>query len=86
MRQTHPRVPTSRLNPAAEQFGTHRLYKSELVQMQRLWRTAEELEIATLMYVQWFNNKRLHGALSYRTPAEHEHAYYCSNHNQLTTI
>jgi putative transposase len=61
------------------------LYKSELVEPQRPWRTAEQLEIATLMYVEWFNNQRLHGELSYLTPAEHEHAYYRSNHNQLTT-
>jgi putative transposase len=62
------------------------LYKTELVEPQRPWRTAEQLEIATLMYVEWFNNRRLHGELAYRTPAEHEHAYYRSNHNQLTTV
>jgi putative transposase len=62
------------------------LYKTELVTPQRPWRTAEQLEIATLMYVEWFNNRRLHSELSYRTPAEHEQAYYRSNNNQLTTI
>lgn len=62
------------------------LYKTELVEPQRPWRTTEQLEIATLMYVEWFNNRRLHGELSYRTPAEHEQSYYRSNNNQLTTI
>ena len=60
------------------------LYKTELVRRQGPWRTAEALELATLLYVEWFNTHRLHGELDNVTPAEHEHAHYRSTHQQLT--
>ena len=36
------------------------LYKTELINPQRPWKTIEEVEIATLHYVDWFNNHRLY--------------------------
>ena len=36
-------------------------------------------ELATLIWVHWFNNDRLHSATDYRTPVEHENAYYRQN-------
>ncbi|MCD1269913.1 transposase [Microbacterium sp. MEC084] len=40
------------------------------------WRTVEQVELATLEWVWWWNHQRLHGELGMRTPAEVEDAYY----------
>lgn len=48
------------------------LYKTELIKARRPWRTVEEVEIATLDWVWWYNNTRLHSELGYRTPIEFE--------------
>lgn len=52
------------------------LYKTELIRRKGPWRTVEQVELATLEYVWWWNNARLHGELGYRTPVEVEAAYY----------
>ncbi|TDT28449.1 transposase InsO family protein [Naumannella halotolerans] len=52
------------------------LYKTELIRQRRPWKTVEQVELATLEYVWWFNHRRLHSELSYRTPIEVEAAYY----------
>ena len=52
------------------------LYKTELIHQQGPWRTVEQVELATLEWVWWWNNQRLHGELGMRTPAEVEAAYY----------
>jgi putative transposase len=60
------------------------LYKTELIKPRRPWRTIEEVEIATLEWVQWFNHRRIHGELGYVPPAEFEAAYYASRDTELT--
>jgi putative transposase len=40
------------------------------------WRTIEQVELATLEWVWWWNHQRLRGELKMRTPAEIEDAYY----------
>ncbi|WP_109237457.1 IS3 family transposase [Gordonia paraffinivorans] len=52
------------------------LYKTELIRQRGPWRTVEQVELATLEYVWWWNNQRLHGKLDMRTPIEVEDAYY----------
>jgi transposase InsO family protein len=52
------------------------LYKAELIRRRGPWRTVEQVELATVEYVWWWNNQRLHSELGYRTPAEVETAYY----------
>jgi len=52
------------------------LYKAELTGRQDPWRGAEQVELATLAWVQWWNQRRLHGALDNIPPAEHEAIYY----------
>jgi putative transposase len=52
------------------------LYKSELITMRGPWRTPEDVELATLGWVHWWNHERLHSALEHVPPAEHEAAYY----------
>ncbi len=54
------------------------LYKAELVWRHGPWRTVDQLEIATLEYVDWFNHRRLHGAIGHEPPAEFEQMFYGS--------
>lgn len=56
--------------------AVNNLYKTELIRQRGPWRTVEQVELATLEYVWWWNHQRLHGELDLRTPIEVEHAYY----------
>lgn len=47
-------------------------YKTELITPGGPWKTAAHVELATLNWVWWFNNKRLHENLGYVPPAEYE--------------
>jgi len=53
------------------------LYKTELIYGpdQGPWRTVADVELATLGWVHWFNNQRLHGYLGDVPPAEYEAVY-----------
>jgi putative transposase len=55
------------------------LYKTELIKPNAPWRTCEQVEIATLNYVDWFNNRRLYETCGDIPPAELEAAYYRQN-------
>ena len=52
------------------------LYKTELIWRRGPWRSLEAVELATLEWVDWFNNRRLLEPLGYVPPAEFELAYY----------
>ena len=52
------------------------LYKTECVKIDGPFRTADDLELATLSWVHWFNENRLHSAIGYLTPIEKENEYY----------
>ena len=52
------------------------LYKTELVRNRGPWRTLEELEFATLEWVDWFNHRRLLEPIGDIPPAEFEEEYY----------
>jgi putative transposase len=52
------------------------LYKAELIGRRGPWRTAEQVELATLQWVSWWNERRLHGAIGDIPPAEYEAIYY----------
>jgi putative transposase len=56
------------------------LYKWELIHRQGPWRGLDDVEFATLTYVDWFNHRRLHGEITdhvtFTTPADAETAYY----------
>ncbi|WP_438352323.1 IS3 family transposase [Microbacterium sp. CJ88] len=56
--------------------AVNNLYKTELIRQRGPWRTVEQVELATLEWVWWWNNQRLHGELDMRTPIEVENAYY----------
>ncbi len=52
------------------------LYKLECVRHEGPWRGAYDLELATLNWVHWFNEHRLHSALGHVPPAEYEQDHY----------
>jgi putative transposase len=52
------------------------LFKTELIKPRGPWRSVEQVEIATLEYVDWFNHRRLHSAAADIPPAELEAAHY----------
>ena len=54
------------------------LYKAELVRNLGPWQSINDLEIATAEWVDWWNERRLHGELDQRPPAEVETAYWAS--------
>jgi putative transposase len=55
------------------------LYKTELIEPGGPWRTAEQVELATLEYVDWFNHRRLYESCGDVPPAELEHAHHSHN-------
>ena len=55
------------------------LFKTELIKPRGPWRTADQVEIATLDYVDWFNHRRLYQVGGDLPPAELEAAYYRQN-------
>jgi len=52
------------------------LFKTELIKPGGPWRTVEQVEIATLEYVDWFNHRRLFEACGDIPPVELEAAHY----------
>jgi putative transposase len=65
-------------NALVESFNG--LYKWELIYPQGPWVGLEDVEWATLTYVDWFNHRRLHGEITngpgYTTPAAFEADHY----------
>src|SRR5512132_4191133 len=55
------------------------LFKAELIRRQGPWRTADQVELATLAWVDWWTRRRLHGAVGDVPAAEYEAAYYHAN-------
>ena len=70
-------------NAMAEAFNS--LYKAELVRNKGPWRGLDDLEIATVEYIDWYNNRRLHGELGHIPPAEHE-ALHAMTHPVTATL
>ncbi|EFJ3333651.1 IS3 family transposase [Escherichia coli] len=53
------------------------LYKAEVID-RKSWKNRAEVELATLTWVDWYNNRRLLERLGHTPPAEAEKAYYAS--------
>ena len=72
-------------NALVESFNG--LYKWEMIYKQGPWRGLDDVEFATMTYVDWFNHQRLHGEITgdarYVTPAEHE-AEFCNQQTPAT--
>lgn len=69
-------------NALAESFNG--LYKAELIHRCGPWRSIDDVELATLEYLDWFNHRRLHSACGDLPPAEYEAIHYGYQHDPLT--
>jgi putative transposase len=66
---------------------TNGIYKTECVygpDAPRPWNDVDELELATLTWVHWFNEHRLHSHCTHKPPDEFEAAFYAAQ--QTTPI
>ncbi len=52
------------------------LYKTEVIHRRGPWRSLDDVEFATLEWVDWFNNRRLLEPIGYVPPVAFEEAYY----------
>ncbi len=52
------------------------LYKTELIRRRGPWRGIDDVEFATLEWVDWFNHRRLLEPIGDVPPAEFETAHY----------
>jgi len=52
------------------------LFKTELVRRHSPWRGLDDVELATLGYIDWFNHRRLDGQIGHIPPAEDEATHY----------
>ena len=61
------------------------LYKTELIYGpdQGPWRTIEDVELATLSWVHWYNTQRLHSYLNDVPPTESEDTYHAERRTKL---
>ena len=55
------------------------LYKTEVIEyLKQQWQGVNDVELATLEWVDWFNKTRIHSTISYVSPFEFERRYYDS--------
>src|SRR4051812_34761135 len=54
------------------------LYKTELIRRRGPWKGLDDVELATLEYVDWFIHRRLHSACGDIPPVEYEDNHYRS--------
>jgi transposase InsO family protein len=66
-------LPSGHTNALAESLIG--LYKTELIKPRGPWHTIREVDVATAAWVDWYNNRRLHGACGGRPPVEFETLY-----------
>ena len=66
---------------AESQIG---LFKTELIRRRGPWKNVDDVELATLEWVDWHNNQRLHTACHDLTPVEYEQVFYGQHPAQQT--
>jgi transposase InsO family protein len=54
------------------------LFKTEVIHRQGPWRSLEAVEVATMNWVDWYNNRRLLGSIGDIPPAEAEASHYAA--------
>ncbi len=58
------------------------LYKTEVIRKRGPWKTSDDVEYATLEWVDWFNQRRLLASIGNVPPAEFEQMYYDDVNNR----
>jgi putative transposase len=59
------------------------LYNTELIRQRGPWRTLEHVELATAEWVNWWNQRRLHGATDNLPPAEFERRWRAQQEDRV---
>ena len=62
------------------------LYKTELIRRRGPWKGIDDVEYATIEWVDWFNHRRLLEPIGYVPPAEFEAAYWKEVHTDDPAI
>ena len=57
------------------------LFKTEVIRARDPWRELEQVEFATLEWVDWFNHRRLLEPIGYIPPVEKEQRFYTQQLN-----
>jgi putative transposase len=52
------------------------LFKTELIRRRGPWMNVDDVKLATLEWVDWHNNRRLHNACHDLTPVEYKQIFY----------
>ena len=68
-------------NAAAESLNS--LYKKELIEREGPWRGVDDVMLASLEWVSWYNTERLHSACRYVPPKEFEESYYACQESMI---
>jgi transposase InsO family protein len=58
------------------------LFKAEVIRRRDPWKGIDDVEYATLEWVDWFNHRRLLEPIGHVPPAEFEAAYYRKEESQ----
>ena len=61
------------------------LYKTEVIRRLGPWRNLQALELTTLEWIDWFNNRRLLEPIGNIPPAEAEARFYAKS-NELAMV
>jgi putative transposase len=69
-------------NAAAESLNS--LYKKELIEREGPWRGTDDVMLATLEWVDWYNTERLHSACKYIPPKEYEEDHYAQQKSMVS--
>jgi putative transposase len=59
------------------------LFKTEVIRRRGPWNGLENVELATLTWVSWYNTRRLHGAIGDVPPDEYEASYHESHESPV---
>jgi len=62
------------------------LYKAEVIRHRGPWKNLEDVEFATLEWVDWFNHRRLLSSIGDVPPAEFEAMYYEGKQSSTTEV
>jgi len=66
------------------------LFKTECIRTTMFhagpFRSIADVEWATVRWVDWWNNRRLHSSLAYLAPEEFEHAHYATLNHKLQPV
>jgi len=62
------------------------LFKTEVIRRKGPWKGVEDVEFATLTWVDWFDNRRLLEPLGDVPPAEFEQAFYSQQESARVAV